>query len=168
MNPKDILAALAASANSVELAPGIRINCLSAPSEVVNVRAIFRAVEYYVNTLPPANGDDLPVSDLDDQLKAIQNVVGKIATQRQRNAALIGLQQAPAFRAILSLVAPDGTEYCKKPEDEQSMLRIFELHPAKIQAVEQAVGWDKFDAERKAKAEAEAAKAEKKEGAEGN
>ena len=168
MNPKDILAALAASANSVELAPGFRIACIKAPSEVVNVRSIFEAVDHNLRIMPPTADDDLPVSELDENLKGIQNVVGKITTQRQRNAALIGLQQAPAFRAMLSLISPDGKSIATTTEERAEMLAAFEIDPPMIQAVELAVGWDKFDAERKAKADAEAAKAEKKEGAEGN
>lgn len=157
---KTALSSIASKLTQVDIG-GMTAYCIKSPSEAINIRSILAATDYQMGKLPPSEDDDLPVHELDESLKNIQAVVGKIRTQRQRNAAVIGLQQATAFRAIFSLVDVEGKRFVETDEEISDMLDILTLEPELIEIIEKKVGWDEFSRKKEDEAAKEAAKPKK-------
>jgi len=131
---------------------GVTAYVISEPIEIVETQALFRSV----GVMPKAMPDDLPydaTGDDADAVKGIAKIAGKITTQRQYQAALMGLQTQKMWRALLSLVDESGKYIADNDQDAIEMLQLMRLDGSIVGQIEIAVGWDAWDADKLAKAE---------------
>ena len=150
----DALKAQAAKMQKITIVDGLECFVISRPIERLATEAIFGATNHQLEVLPPTENDALPYfpEDEDDAKvgKQLTKIVGKIATQRQYQAVLIGLQTQSIWRAMLSLIDENGQYLCKDKDDKDAMLQLLEINPEIVENIEKAVGWDKYDAEKNA------------------
>jgi len=128
MNSKNkVLAALqsvASKMKEIDLGAKVIAYCIPEPIAKVDTEAIFEAVHHQLDTMPRSENDDLPCTFTDadkEMLENIQRLIGKISTQRQYNAALLGAQKYHPWRAMLSLIDAQGRTFCESKEEKRDM-----------------------------------------------